>query len=127
MDNDHLSPSEWTLMKVLWKKSPLTLPEILEEVEPETGWTKATVFVMLQRLEKKGKVRISGPRNSHYYEPLIERKSVADNETDSFLNRVYDGSVGLMVAAMAGNKAISQRELEEIREILNKYEEESRC
>lgn len=126
MDFEHLSPGEWILMKELWKKHPLTMNELLEAVSPETGWSKATVFVMLQRLEKKGKVRIFGTRNLHYYVPLIERKPVADNETASFLKRVYDGSFGMMVAAMADNKAISKRELAEIREILDKYENETK-
>ncbi|MBE6936940.1 MAG: BlaI/MecI/CopY family transcriptional regulator [Ruminococcaceae bacterium] len=124
MEKYHLSPAEWRLMKVLWAKNPITMPEILAETDKDTTWTKAAVIVMLQRLEKKGKVRISGTRNLHYYEPLIPREPIAQKETADMIERVYDGSVSDMLAAMAKSGAIPKEEIPKLREILDSCESE---
>ena len=47
-------------------------------------------------------------------------------ETRSFLDKVYRGSVGLMVSALAEDKALSRAEIDELYEILRKAEEGQR-
>ena len=58
-----------------------------------------------------------------HYAPALERDKAARRETRSFLNKVYRGSVGLMVSAMADEKALSRAEIEELYDILRKAEE----
>ena len=51
-----LSDGEWRIMNLLWKDAPLRVPEITERLRAETGWSRATVNMMLARLEEKGAV-----------------------------------------------------------------------
>ena len=50
----HLTDSEWIVMEVLWKDSPLTMMQITRELVTDTGWTKHTVMSFLKRMEDKG-------------------------------------------------------------------------
>ena len=59
---------------------------------------------------------------TRHYTPAVERQGAAARETRSFLNKVYQGSVGLMVSAMAQDKALSQDEIDALYEILRKAE-----
>ena len=45
------------------------------------------------------------------------------SETRRFLDRVYQGSVGLMMSAMTQRQELSRDEIAELREILEKAEE----
>ncbi len=47
MDHISISETEWTVMKALWERSPLTLGEIYSAVNRERVWTRATVYVMV--------------------------------------------------------------------------------
>ena len=58
MDKISLSDGEWKLMNLLWDKSPLTIGNMVDALRDDTGWTKATVNIMLNRLYDKGAVRI---------------------------------------------------------------------
>jgi len=122
MGNITLSDGEWKIMKLLWAESPRTLGEIVHALEGETGWTKATIFTMLKRLMAKGALRMDSSGRLQEYYPLISRRDVAPEETDSFLARVYDGSIGMMVSSLAGRKALSQKDIAELRNILDQAE-----
>ena len=121
-----LSDGEWKLMKLLWQKSPRTIGELVSQLEHDTGWSKTTIFVMLKRLISKGAVRVDNSGRIQQYYPLIERGDAAHSETDSFLTRVYDGSVGMLVSSLAGRKALSQKEIDELRRILDEAEEKGK-
>ncbi len=122
MDNIMLSDSEWRIMKQLWERSPSTLGELTKALEPETGWTRATVFVLLKRLIAKNAVRMDENSRSNVYSPLIVREDIAPAETESFLNRVYDGSQEMMFSSLTSRKKISAEEIAEIRQILDRAE-----
>ena len=122
MEHITLSDSEWKIMKLLWEKSPYTLGELAKVLEGETGWTRPTVFVMLKRLIAKGAVRVDEEARVHEYYPTIRRRDVAPAETESFLNRVYDGSVGMLFTALTERKSLSDKEIAELRQILDKAE-----
>lgn len=109
-------------MKLLWQSAPRTLGELVAALETETGWTKATIFVMLKRLIAKEAVRLDDRGKLHQYYPRIARKDIAPEETESFLSRVYDGSISMMVSALAGRKPLSQEEIGELRRILDEAE-----
>ena len=118
-----LSDGEWKIMKLLWSESPRTIGQIVELLDRETGWSKTTVFVMLKRLIAKGAVRMDDSERLQHYYPTIDRKEVAPEETDSFLTRVYDGSIGMMVSSLAGRKALSAEDIAELRRILDEAEQ----
>ena len=50
MEHLRLSDGEWKLMKTLWARQPQTIAELVAALDAETGWTKATIFMMLKRL-----------------------------------------------------------------------------
>ena len=56
MEHLRLSDGEWKLMKTLWQRQPRTLAELVTALDTETGWSRATIFMMLKRLIAKGAV-----------------------------------------------------------------------
>ena len=83
--------------------------ELTAAMKADTGWSKNTVITMLSRLEAKGAVRHEeGPRAKRYY-PVVERKDAARVETENFLDKVYGGSLGLMMSDIAELSAILEK------------------
>lgn len=119
MDHISLSETEWTVMKALWDRSPLTLGEIYSAVNRERGWTRATVYVMLKRLIAKGAVGTSEEGRVTEYRALIGRPDAAADETLSLIERVYDGSVGMLFASLTERKPLSVQEIDELQKILD--------
>ena len=124
MNNAALSDGDWKIMKLLWRSAPQTLGTLTKTLSVETGWTKATVFVMLKRLIAKNAVRMEDDGKYQQYYPVLMQKEAETGETDSFLSRVYNGSVSMMVSSMAGRSALSEEEIDALRKILDRAEQE---
>ena len=116
----NLSDSEWTLMNCLWEKHPMTITELTAALRPKTGWGKNTVITMLARLEAKGAVRHEEGGRAKRYFPALRREDAARDETESFLSKVYGGSLGLMMSAMVEGRRLSESDIAELSAILDK-------
>lgn len=122
MDAIKLSDGEWKLVKALWRKQPQTLTELVADLRDETGWSKSTIFMMLKRLIAKGAVVMDGSGKYQEYRAAIAYEDVAPEETESFLEKVYDGSVGMLVSNLVGRGVLSDAEIRELRAILDAAE-----
>ena len=76
-------------------------------------------------MEAKGLIRSQKAVRGTAYVPLAERSGAALAETRSFLDRVYRGSVGMMMSAMVQD-GLSREELAQLRDILDEAEREAR-
>lgn len=109
-----LSPNEWKLMQLLWEESPLTIAQMTERMLEATGWTKYTVISFLTRMEKKGAIRHEEGKRSKLFYPIWEKTEAVQTETRHFLDRVFRGSVGLLVNSMVEADALTQKDLDEM-------------
>ena len=129
MEHIRLSDGEWKLMKTLWARQPQTIAELVAALAAETGWTKATIFMMLKRLIAKGAVTMDDSGKFQEYSAAITYADVEPEETESFLSKVYGGSVGMMVSSLVGRGALSEQEIRVLKAILAAAEkqEETPC
>ena len=126
MDELKLSASEWNVLNCLWADSPRTVMQLVAELERSVGWAKSTTITTLRRMEEKGLVRAEQSGRGKSYTPAVEREQAATAETRSFLDRVYQGSVGLMMSAMAKRQELSAGEVVQLRAILDQLDGEGR-
>ncbi len=115
-----LSPGEWKLMERLWAESPQTITRLTAALQPATGWSKHTVITMLNRLEAKGAVAHAEGGPAKQFFPRVLRADAALQETETLLQRVYGGSLGLLVNAFVEQKGITEAERAELLRILEK-------
>lgn len=125
MEPIKLTGGEWNVLSCLWEKSPQTVMQLVAQLGERVGWAKSTTITTLRRMEEKGLVHceISGKAKS--YTPLVVQEAAVVAETRSFLERIYQGSVGLMLSAMAERRELSREEIAELRAILERAEEGS--
>ena len=124
MEELTLTHSEWNVLDCLWDRSPMTVMELVAALRERVGWAKSTTITTLRRMEDKGLVRAEVRGRARHYFPAVDRARAVRRETRSFLDRVYRGSVGLMVSAMAQDQALTREEIDALYEILRRAEQE---
>ena len=121
-----LTQAEWSVMDCLWDVGPLTGREVVQRMEQSCGWSRSTTLTLLSRLENKGALEsLPAEKGPKVFSPLLKREDAAVEETKNFLNRVYQGSLSLMVCALTQKQALSREELDELYELLKGLEEEN--
>ena len=113
-----IGESEWYVMKALWDSAPLSGNDIVSAVSKKTDWSQSTILTMLRRLVGKKAVGIDKQKVNMYY-PLIGETDVMRIQTSMFLNRVYQGSVNLLVKGFLENGDISEQDLELLKKMLD--------
>ena len=115
-----LSASEWKVMEKLWDRSPQTIAQLTAALEAETGWGKHTVISFLNRMEKKQAVTYEEVGRAKAYAPAYPREEAGREEAERFLDRVFGGSLGLMVSSLVGGENLTDADLEQLEDILRR-------
>ena len=112
-----ISESEWMVMRVLWAKSPLTANEVVERLTGKAKWKPKTVKTLIDRLVKKGAVKFEKEGRRHRYYPAVGRAECIATERQSFIRRVYGGTMKPMLAAFLEDAELSADDISELKEI----------
>jgi len=115
-----LSDGEWTLMKVLWESAPMTITQLTGAMKDRTGWSKHTIISMLSRLEAKGAVSYQSNGRAKAYSPVLRQGEAVKREMNQFLDKVFDGRLGVMLNAVMDSRPLTQEDLDELSAILEK-------
>lgn len=118
----NLTEAEWNVMECLWEKSPRTGRETIDWLKEQMGWSRSTTLTLLRRMEEKGAVGSEDSGEVKQFFPLISRETAALQETEDFLERVYKGSLGMMLSAFTRKQNLTKSEIDELYSILNALE-----
>lgn len=113
-----LTDSEWKIANCLWNNECMTLTELTRDLLESTGWTKHTVITLLKRMVEKGIVTFEQEGRTKKFYPAIDRTEAELEETNSFIDKVYEGNVGLMISNLIGSEALTEKQLAEIKRMI---------
>ncbi len=105
-------------MRVLWDRSPLPAYDIIQALAEREQWHPNTIKTLLNRLLKKQAISARKYKNLFLYEPVVSMEECIQVESQSLLDRLFDGSVKPLLVHFAKNKKLSKRDLDELRRIL---------
>ncbi len=119
-----ISDAEWEVMKVLWAKSPLTANEIIATLQrSDPTWHPITVRTLINRLLNKKALGFDKAGRAYRYRPLVGEKACTASASDSFLRRVFGGSLWPMLAHYAERGKLSARDIRELKRLLEEPDE----
>lgn len=118
-----LTPTEWHLMECLWENAPRTGREAVEHMKEHRGWSRSTTLTMLRRMTEKGFIECRENGEVRTYYPNIRREEAVSRETESFLDRVYHGSIGLMMSSITKKQNLTKEEIDHLYAILDRIGE----
>lgn len=115
-----ISESEWEIMNVLWDKSPQTANDIILSLQESTDWKPKTIRTLLDRLVQKDVVGVDKNLRVYTFYPLYTQEECQRAETESFINRIYGGTMKSMLVQFIHEDTLSDDDINELRTILNK-------
>ena len=119
MNRPVLPPAEWHVMEYLWQHNPCTAREAVGYLQNKVGWSRSTILTLLSRMTEKNQIKCHEDGAVRTYSSLISQEEAVLDQTRSFLDRVYQGSLGLMVSAFTKKNPLSDAEIAELQAILD--------
>jgi BlaI family penicillinase repressor len=114
-----ITDTEWEVMKVIWAGHPATAAEIIERLSAQdSSWHPKTVRTLLARLVQKKALGYEPQGRSYAYEPLVREKECVAAVSESFVARVFGGSLRPLLAHFVENQKLTEEDLRELEKLL---------
>jgi predicted transcriptional regulator len=108
-------------MMILWEaKEPVTSAYVSEKLKDKKEWKITSVLTFLSRLVDKGFVTSVRERKINIYSAVVSEKDYLENESKSFLERLYGNSLTSFVSSLYNSNAINDDDLAELKEYIDK-------
>lgn len=102
---------------IIWENEPLTTKELVAFCEKELNWKRTTTYTVLKKLCERG---IFKTENS-IVTSLISKDEFYAIQSENFVDETFAGSLPAFVAAFTSRKKPSQKEIEEIKRMIEKF------
>ena len=119
-DLPQISEAEFEVMKIVWKHAPISTNEITDKLLQTTSRSPKTIQTLIKRLVTKGVLAYEKQSRMFVYTPLVDEAEYIGQESNTFLNRFYDGNITAMLSAYINNDELSEDEIDELRSLLSK-------
>ena len=115
----NITETEWEIMRVVWARHPVTASEIIVQLSvTDPTWHPKTTRALLNRLVQKGVLDYEHHGRAYVYEPLFTEQECMAAASESFLGRVFGGSLRPMLAFFVEQRRITKQDLEELNDLL---------
>lgn len=115
-----ITDAELSVMKVLWNKGACTSNIIVEEVSAKHQWNDKTIRTLINRLVSKKAISADkSDTKSYIYSAKVSRQEYENQESKNYINKLYNGSVKLMLTSFVKNNNLTKEDIEDLKKILS--------
>ena len=119
-----LNRVELQIMRIIWKKEQATVRQVKNELDKKHPLAYTTVATMLNYLEQKGFLTYEAGERAYIYKPLVQREEVSQGMLLDLIDRLFDGSVELLMNTLAKTKNLTEEELQMLRKRISQHHKE---
>ncbi|MCX8130868.1 MAG: BlaI/MecI/CopY family transcriptional regulator [Clostridia bacterium] len=121
-----ISDTEWNVMKILWEHPYYTAMQVYEALKESTAWKPNTVRTLLSRLVAKGIISYKEDAKTYFYFPLVTEEQSIRAEGKSFLQKVYNGALNIMLTNFIEENNLTEKDIKELEQLLQKKKTQRR-
>lgn len=119
MEQFKLGDMEQKFASLIWEHEPVRSRELQQLCEEEFGWKKSTMYTMLKRLCDRGIFSNQGGTVT----VRMPKEEFQAAQGEQFINENFNGSLPQFLLAFSRRKKLSGKEVEELKRMIEEYEE----
>ena len=119
MSTPKIFESEYRFCLILWEHEPLPSAELAKLCRERLGWSRTTTYTVIHRLAERGVVK----NENGFVSSLVSKDEAQAAELDELVEKTFEGSLPAFVAVFARKTKLSQNEVDQLRAIIDGYEE----
>ncbi len=114
MENRKLGLVETRFAELIWINAPIASGDLVKLCLAELEWKKSTTYTVLKKLCEQGIFQNDGGMVT----ALISREDFYALQSEKFVEENFHGSLPAFLAAFTARKQLSEKELTEIRAMI---------
>ena len=115
-----LCESDYRFLSLIWAHEPVNSTELVKLSARELGWKKSTVYTMVKKLAEKGLI----VNENAVIRSLVTQESIRNQESRSFVDQTFSGSLPSFLVSFYGGKGISREEAKELQRLIDELKQD---
>jgi predicted transcriptional regulator len=107
--------SEYRFCLILWEHEPVTSAKLAMLCKETLGWSRTTAYTVIKRLTERGIIE----NKDSIIRSLVSKDDVQLSELDELMEKRFGGSLPAFIAAFARRQNLSEKEINEIKKIID--------
>lgn len=120
MEERKLGPVELRFAELIWENAPISSGELVKLCARELEWKKSTTYTVLKKLCEQGLFQNQGGTVT----VLVSRQDYQARQSKQFVADTFSGSLPAFLAAFAQGAPLSQKDIADIRALIDRFEQE---
>lgn len=112
--------SEYRFCQILWEQEPVKSRELVRLCQEQLGWKATTTYTVIKRLSQRGVLK----NENTIVTSLVSREEVQAAELEELVDKTFDGSLPAFVAAFTRHQKITEKEIDAVQEMIDRYRKE---
>jgi BlaI family transcriptional regulator, penicillinase repressor len=117
-----LTEQELEIMKIVWARDSATVRDVYEALLERRKIAYTTVMTMMKIMEQKKYLLKTQEDRAYIYRPAKPKNQVIKGMVREFVNRVFNGSAEPLLVHLIEDQRLSQKDLEEIAQMIRRKE-----
>ena len=119
MEDYKLGMVEAQFADIIWENEPLPSGKLVTLCQEKLSWKKPTTYTVLRKLCSRGIFQnVNGTVSS-----VLSREEFYAGQSQQVVEESFDGSLPAFIAAFTSRKPLTDREIEEIRAMIDSAKE----
>ena len=114
-----LAEVEAKFADIIWENEPLSSSMLVNLCQEQLGWKKSTTYTVLKKLCERGIFQ----NEKAVVTSVISKEEFASEKSRAFVEDSFEGSLPRFLTAFMGNKKLSKKQAEEIKELIDNFKE----
>ncbi len=121
------SRAELEILTYIAENGPCPVRPVADYFAESKNYVRPTVLKMMERLREKGHLTRRRIDKVFVYQSVASADEIANMLVEEFVSGALDGSVSPVVAYLAGSEALSAEDIEQLRALIDKLEQEGKA
>ena len=116
MTDTGLGAMEARFADIIWENEPIASGELARLCLGELGWKRTTTYTIIKRLGERGILK----NENGLVTALVSRDEAQACEIDELVEKKFEGSLPTFIAAFTRRQDLSDRELDEVQQMIDR-------
>lgn len=115
MNAPKIHESEYRFCLILWEHEPVTTVELVRLCQQQLEWKRTTTYTVIKRLSERGVLQ----NEDGVITSLVSKEEAQASEIDELVEKRFGGSLPSFLAAFTRRQKLSEKELDEVQQMID--------
>ena len=119
MNTPKIHESEYRFCLIMWEHEPVTAAELARLCNEQLEWKRTTTYTVIKRLAERGVLK----NENGTIISLVSKDEAQAGEIEELVEKRFEGSLPAFIAAFTRQQKLTDKELDEVRRMIDRIRE----